>query len=136
MTPVPVFLTLTVAPGTGPPCSSVTRPESVAPETWARLGVAEKSAKARASDRQIHSANEELQPLLNIIIPPGALPCGSTRSRCGERLRAEALHKRRTGRLGVARMCAESQRSAIHDESNRKHFYIHGLMHEKAGVSR
>jgi len=40
-----------------------------------------------------------------------------------------------TGRFGVARMCAESQRSAIHDASNRKHFYIPGLMTEKAEVS-
>jgi hypothetical protein len=107
----------------------------VAPETWARVGVAEKSAKARASDRQIHFANEELQPLLNIIIPPGALPGVSTRSWCDEHLRAEELRKKRTGRFGVARMCAESQRSAIHDASNRKHFYIPGLMVEKTGVS-
>src|ERR1700675_472780 len=74
MTPVPVFLTLTVAPGTGPPCSSVIRPESVAPETWARVGAAEKRAKARASDRQIHFAKDELQPLLNIIIPLARSP--------------------------------------------------------------
>src|SRR5579859_5483750 len=80
MTPVPVFLTLTVAPATGPPCSSVMRPERVAPETWARAGSAEKRAKVRASDRQSHFASEELQPLFNIDIPLARIPCGSTRA--------------------------------------------------------
>src|SRR5690348_610607 len=68
---------LTAALGTGPPFSSVTRPERVAPETWARVGVAEKRAKASASDRQIHfakDAKEELQPLLNILIPLARSP--------------------------------------------------------------
>jgi hypothetical protein len=55
------------------------RPESVAPETWARVGLAEKRAKASASDRQIHFAKEELQPQLNIMIPLARFPCGSTR---------------------------------------------------------
>src|SRR6266478_3754297 len=46
VTPVPTFLMVTAASGNGPPFSSVMRPESVAPETWARVGVAEKKAKA------------------------------------------------------------------------------------------
>src|SRR5712664_3856145 len=33
--PVPTFLMLTVAPGTGPPRSSVTRPDNEAPTAWA-----------------------------------------------------------------------------------------------------
>ncbi len=75
------------------------RPESVAPETWARVGVAEKRAKARASDRQIHFAKEELQPLLNIFIPLARFPCESSRPCRGERLRAEALRNEWTGRM-------------------------------------
>src|SRR5258708_34384291 len=90
---------VTAASGTGPPFSSVIRPESVAPETWARVGVAEKRTKARASDRQIHFAKEELQPLLNIIIPLARFPCELSRPCRGDGLRAEALRNERAGRM-------------------------------------
>src|SRR5258708_27372040 len=100
---------VTAASGTGPPFSSVIRPERVAPETWARVGAAEQSAKARASDRQIHFANEEVQPLLNISFPPGALPGVSARVRCGERLRAKALRIGRPADL-VLRECARNHK--------------------------
>src|SRR5258707_12512466 len=89
---------VTAASGPGPPFSSVIRPESVAPETWARVGAAEKRAKASASDRQIHFAKEELQPLLNIIIPLARFPRASTRPCSGERLRAERSEERRVGK--------------------------------------
>src|SRR5260221_13434400 len=80
---------VTAASGTGPPFSSVTRPERGAPETWARVGAAEKSAQARARDRQIHFANEEVQPLLNISFPlarsPGFRPGSDVASGCAQK---------------------------------------------------
>src|SRR5258708_40293213 len=64
----------TLAPGTGPPFSSVTSPESVAPETCPRVVLAQKSIEVKSSDTHIHFAKEELQPLFVIMIPPSASP--------------------------------------------------------------
>src|SRR6266702_6000777 len=65
------------------------RPERVAPETWALAGVAEKRARTSASDRQIHFANEELQPLLNISFPlarsPVIRPGSDVASACAQK---------------------------------------------------
>src|SRR5258707_15489201 len=90
---------VTAASGPGPPFSSVIKPESVAPETWARVGAAEKRAKASASDRQIHFAKEELQPLLNIIIPLARFPRASTRPCSGEGLPPEGPRDEKAGRM-------------------------------------
>src|SRR5882757_174427 len=98
-----MFLTVTLAPATGPPCSSVMRPERVAPETWARAGLAERSAKARASDRQIHFAKEEVQPLFNISFPLARSPVFDPVSVRRALARKSASHWT-TSRFGVARM--------------------------------
>src|ERR1700737_4606878 len=52
VTPVAAFLAETFAPTTAPPCASVMVPDSVAPETCARSGVAERrSPRAQINTR-------------------------------------------------------------------------------------
>src|SRR5580704_1074305 len=67
--PVSRFLITNSAPGTGPLFSSVTRPESVAPETWARASPPLANPNTMAISTQAHFAYKDVEPLFDIIYP-------------------------------------------------------------------
>ena len=125
---MPRFLILTAASGTGPPCSSVTTPVSVAPETCATTEWVQGPKRAKAIARtKSGTATALLVFDPNTFIPTSeAFPIYFGPCNCDGR--ASACAHVSTSKRELAPICAVTITDTIPDASHRNLLLVSGLM--------